>query len=453
MVKIGIWIPKIEYVSGWIETNIITELSKHVHVNIYCPNIQIYELIKAKSYKFKYKNIDLKIIEIQEPTKISKIFYKVRTFNRRKSNKSFAFYYKRVMFGEMRIIPRPFKFYLLKTSIYLHIKHIIKFIIKYPYLIVALIPGLNIFYEYLLKKIYARQQVIFPVGIDRSIKLLVIVSGNRELRTFTLIKAMKIYGIKTFISTQNWDNLTSKTLLYELPDLIGVMGANCAKQVANTQEIEFASIRPCGLPRFNPYRNFSSDRSELKKDKYSILYLGTNLPHNEINIVNDLFKYLSNFASHRNIMFHYKPHPNRRPRYFEEQLIFDSAINSAKTENYPAIDATHISQIFNADLIICAPTTMVIEAMLLGKNIILDLNDDGIHRTTASIAFNSFLHYESLKSIINLKKAHSYSELLKLLMFELDSKDILNFKYNIDNLIENKEESYSNHILKIIQNY
>jgi hypothetical protein len=450
MIKIGIWIPKIEYVSGWIETQIITELSKFVHVNIYCPNFQIYELIKSKSAEILHKNIDLRIVEIQEPSKISKIFFKVRTFNRRKSNKSFEFYYKRAMFGEMRIFPKPFKFYLLKTSSIVHVKHMIKFIVKYPYLIVALIPKLNIFYEYLLKKLHDRQQAIFPDGIDRDIKLLIIVSGNRELRSFALIKAMKIYGIKTFISTQNWDNLTSKTFLNELPDLIGVMGNNCIKQVANTQKIESAIIRPCGLPRFNPYRNISPDFSAVKKDKYSILYLGTSLPHNEINIVNDLFKYLINFASHRNIIFNYKPHPNRRPRYFEEKLIPDLALNSEKTENYPTIDNMHISQILSSDLIISAPTTMVIEAMLLGKNIILDLSDDGIHRTTSAIAFKSFLHYESLKSIQNLKKAHSYSDLLTLLKLELDFQSFSRLEYNIDDLIENKEVSYSNHILKMI---
>jgi len=296
-------------------------------------------------------------------------------------------------------------------------------------------------------KIITPLPVFFPHDLD----LFIIISGAREIRTSELIKALKVNRITTFLSIQNWDNLTSKNYLLDQPDYIGVMGNNCVKTVSSTQNIDSKHIIACGLPRFNPYRlkNYTVNKSQGKV--YTVLYLGTSLPHNENNLLNSISNYLEHVRiNDKKCRLIYKSHPNRRPRYLEEVLSSSIEVISVHTENYPEISSEHISLINNADLIVTAPSSILVEALLLNKNIIVDLTNDGVHRTTAALAFQNYDHYDSLHSVKNLKKAYTVTQLCEFIAAEANIVSPVEIVYNIEDLIENKESSYTIHIESIL---
>jgi hypothetical protein len=312
------------------------------------------------------------------------------------------------------------------------------------------IPLISLFFEKICKLIYHRFIPPLPVFFPSDLDLFIIISGAREIRTSELIKTLKTRKIKTFLSIQNWDNLTSKNLLLDQPDYIGVMGNNCVKTVSSTQNIDSRNIIACGLPRFNPYRLNNLNNNHFNGRVFTILYLGTSLPHNEKNLLNSISNYLESAQISKKYKLIYKPHPNRRPRYLEEVLNPKVEVNSVSTENYPKISSEHIALITQADLIVSAPTSMIIEVLLLNKNIIIDLTNDRVHRTTAALAFQNYDHYASLNSVINLKKAHSVNQLCELIEFEVNMLSPIKINYYLEDLIENSKSSYTDHIQSIL---
>jgi hypothetical protein len=149
----------------------------------------------------------------------------------------------------------------------------------------------------------------------------------------------------------------------------------------------------------------------------------------------------------------YKPHPGPRNRYKDDATFRHPVeiIPSSSREN-PIIDIEHTSVINKANIIISTPTSMVIECMILGKKTILDLTNDGVHRTTAGLQFSNRVHFKILNKINNLEKCFEVEQLTQNILFEFNNPTTGYIKYNLTDLIENDRSSYSYHILDVLKN-
>jgi hypothetical protein len=230
------------------------------------------------------------------------------------------------------------------------------------------------------------------------------------------------------------------------------MGRSCIELAEKAQNLNKNLMIPSGLPRFNPYRNIHTHKPKIKNKIFTILYLGTSVPHNEINLLNNLVSKLNNKLAGRDFRLVYKPHPYRRPTYFEEKLSGQYTVIQGKIEAFPPIKPEHIQLMEQADLVISAPTSMLIESMLLGKKTILDVTNDGIHRTTAAVVFKKFIHLMPLDLIRNLDKCYTPEQLFHSVLFAINDGSKEYTKYDLQQLIENSEYSYSVNILKLLEN-
>jgi hypothetical protein len=104
----------------------------------------------------------------------------------------------------------------------------------------------------------------------------------------------------------------------------------------------------------------------------------------------------------------------------------------------------------NADIVVSTPTSMVIECMILGKRVVLDLTNDGVNRSTTNLAYKNYIHFRILDKINNLEKCFSIDELRERIEYEFLSPSIDYINYNLEQLIENNKQSYSHHILGIL---
>jgi len=343
MKKIAIWVPKIEYVSGWTDSNILAEMAFKFSIFIFFPSDEVEKLLRSKLDKETLNKIELRLIHLPRINRISEGLRIVQSLRLRNSTKSFRYNFKRSFVGEVKLIPYPITLKSIIYSFYSNIRNIYKFFVNYPLSFFLFIPIISLIIEKIYRFMYDRLITPLPVFFPLDLDLFIIISGAREIRTSELIKALKIKGITTFLSIQNWDNLTSKNYLLDQPDYIGVMGNNCVKTVSSTQNIDSKHIIACGLPRFNPYRlkNYTVNKSQGKV--YTVLYLGTSLPHNENNLLNSISNYLENVRiNNKKCRLIYKPHPNRRPRYLEEVLSSNVEVVSVRTQNYPEISSEHI---------------------------------------------------------------------------------------------------------------
>jgi hypothetical protein len=277
-------------------------------------------------------------------------------------------------------------------------------------------------------------------------------STGVELQVFNMLAMAKILGKQTLITLENWDNLTSKRFIITVPDYIFVMGKDSADLASSIQGIDKNRIIVAGLPRFNPYRTMNGTDNTEYQDEFVVLYLGCYQPHNEVKLINDITDGLGNSNMDGKYRLIYKPHPGARNRLKDDpELQGPIDVISSSSRANPTIDTEHTSVIKRASIIISTPTSMLIECMLLGKKTILDLTNDGVHRTTAGLQFHNYIHFKVLNKISNLEKCFDVEQLIKSILFEFNHPTTDYINYDLADLIENTRPSYSYHILEVLK--
>jgi hypothetical protein len=448
--NIGIYIPKPEYISGWFDTEIMREISNSNRIFIYGPASVIEELTQNQVAK-TLANFEFKEIRLAKTSPVTRSYQFVSKIVWRNKNSTFSTQIKLSALGELRLFPVPFKTSRLVFAAGKNLKHLISYTLKYNFALIVFIRPIGKLFNYILKFLYNIGTYKIPNEMRLDVDVFIFLSGKHEKQLFDLIKSLKKLKIPTVLSIQNWDNLTSKSIVLTEPNYILVMGKSCIDLAVKAQNLNKNIIIPSGLPRFNPYRNIHTHKPKIKDKIFTILYLGTSVPHNEINLLNNLVSKLNNKLIGRDFKLVYKPHPYRRPTYFEEKLSDQYTLIQGKIEAFPPIKPEHIQLIEQSDLVISAPTSMLIESMLLGKKTILDVTNDGIHRTTAAVVFKKFIHLMPLDLIKNLDKCHTPEELFQCVLLAINDGSKECIKYDLQQLIENSEYSYSVNILKLLE--
>ena len=448
MKKIGIVILHPWYLPSWFESGVLEELTQSQKISIISTG-EIIEICKKNYSEFSLVNyIEITVTDAHFLTKAYSL---AAVMVRMKQNISFKFRVKNLIFSEVKLIPKPFTLKLFYFSIKTNLNYFVRYLIRYPYQVPLFVPGLNRIINEFLKYFFNRSTLGSPYEFKAEFDYLIFTSGAEDSKIFELIKKMKSTTTKSILCIENWDNLTSKRYMIYQADKILVLGQNSVKLARSIQGIQKDKVIAAGIPRFNPYRNIKKEYSGTSDSKFRILYLGCYTPHNEKKIINDLISKLDATILKNRYKIFYKPHPGARVRFLDDDWLSNNVeIYSSSERKNPAIDSAHISIIQNANMIICTPTSMVIECMLLGKKVILDVSDDGIHRTTAGKLFKKHVHLRVLESISLLKKCSRLDQFVESILDEYRNPTLDFIDYDLDELIENKSMSYAKHLLDII---
>jgi len=453
--NVGLFIYRNDYIPSWLGSGVLSELRNQCNIIIFTtPN-----LVKLiESYNEEWNHQNLKVVKIASPPNsfISSTYSFLLMLSMRRRSSSINFRLTRMKLGELRLFPRPYSisgsFFALKYNFKSFLRYF--FTLKYLNflrLFVPLVILLKIFKKYYDKEIYSISETL-PFNLDWA----VLPSGANEIYIYRLIKELNTVRIKTILCLENWDNLTSKSSVISKPDYIFVMGNNCKELATNVQNLDPKTIIVSGLPRFNLYRHYSTTKKSgfksILKNNINVLYLGCSLPHNEIDFLNNLITKLNKSSYKNKYSFKYKPHPARRSRFFESNNLSKEVeiIKNFSKKLVPVIDESHISLLNDPDIVIATPTTMLIEAMMVGKNIIVDATNDGVHRTTAALALKKYDHLNSVYSQGNLKICNTIDDVVVAL--EELSGNKTTVEYDLENMIENREKNYGTHLLKVILN-
>jgi hypothetical protein len=436
-------------VSSWLDTNIAQELSEKIELSIIGP-LEIIELAKTKNFN---KN-KISFIEMNLPpsTLISKAYFFVGMITKRKINSSFRIRIKYLVFGELKIFPKPFKFKTFYICAKSNLKNFLFYLKNYQYQLLAFIPIIDSLIFKFLRICYKYKKSIIPDTINANYDWIIFAGGNIEVQIYEMIKGLKNSRTKTILCIENWDNLTSKRFVISVPDFIFVIGEDTARQSAGIQGIDEKIIIPAGLPRLNPYRKKIESSAVNDFSMFTILYLGFYQPHNEIKLINFLIRELNSTSIRDQFQILYKPHPGPRSRFMDDSS-FEGPVKIIQAESRanPKIDAHHMNIMLKSNIVISTPTTMVIESMLLGKKTILDVTNDGVHRSTTGEAFKNYMHLKILNSISNLYKCYRPENILEHILDEFNNPTNHFIYYDLTKLIENTGNSYSDHILRAIK--
>ena len=439
-----------DYTKSWLDSGILDELSTHSNLIVYGQRNVI--------AKISNRSPLIRTSEIPDfnKSRSTQLLQLISLINRRSESSSFIFRLRRLVFGDLRIYPEKRTLLVLAHALIYNLRRFAKFTLSNPIELISFIPPLGRLFEHLLRRHFIKVSTkkFQNVTLDEEIELALIPSAAIEDLIYEFIEFLKTTSVTSAICIENWDNLTSKSILISIPDYVFVMGAYCKEHGVRIQEIEDSQIIVAGLPRFNPYRKIALEEHKLQRShgaKFRILYLGFSVPHNERNLIGELITLLDSSEMKDQYHFNYKPHPARQMRFHESRTvppnvrIIENTSGASGFSALPAIGPEHIQNILDSDIVISTPTSMAIESLLLDIPTIIDATDDGVHRTTASSSLKEYVHLRDLHKLEGILIGSSTSELFELLLHKFRNRGS-HSGLNLENLIESKRSSYASHI-------
>lgn len=242
-----------------------------------------------------------------------------------------------------------------------------------------------------------------------------------------LLIGAKDVGLKTLIAIDNWDHLTGKSIYPVKPDYFTVMGKRDIQHAVKIHDCDPLQVLPYGLPRFDLYRSLNHSCFESKPlKKKRVLYLGFSLAHAEERLVDLIAEKTETRYGGDRVEIHYRPHPGPWPRFdgfnLKNPNVIITEYGDLGRTAMPDMDDEFLNELLLADVVVGPPTTLLLEALLVGKVCVLDLTFDGYHRTTAGNSAKWHTHMQDLTTIPNLPMAHSKEDLVLEIHKALDSE-------------------------------
>ena len=378
-------------------------------------------------------------------------------------SKTFKFRHQKLKHYRIKDIKNHLKSFFVKPRIkeivfntcMLIIEEILLSLFKKKYVYNFFLPILKIF-DFQIKSIKSQIDKINP-------DLLILPSCAYDSELGTLYKSSKRKNSKLLLLIDNWDNLSSKSILIYKPCYMGVWGEQTKKHAIEIHNMDKKNVFCISNPRFQSY--FSSRNSNLKSNfnwKY-ILFLGTSMPLNEklvLNKLNNLIEKNSSLDSYKII---YRPHPWSRKDSFDlsklQNVIIDPQVveqfqsNSYSSRFQPNIDY-YPSLLQNSSIIIGGLTSMIIESSIMYKNYVVLAYRDEDHFESPETIYNSHLHFEGIETLPNIKLCRHLDNLENLVLNNLNSvdkiqKDLIDKKLNY--FVRNDDETYKERLLRICQ--
>ena len=274
-----------------------------------------------------------------------------------------------------------------------------------------------------------------------------------ELMTDYLTHARQI-KLRTILAIDNWDNLTSKSAFVVHPNLMTVMGAKCVEYAVEIHNSNPKTVLPIGLPRFDTYRTLWKNGGTTKRSSQKrVLYAGFSLAHSERRIVDALANFLDNQYGSGVIEVHYRPHPLAVPRIDNYEIKNPHVVvtehgNLSRT-GMPHMNEEFINALAEANVVVGAPTTLMLEAMLVGRPCVLDITSDKFHRTTAGNAAQRYTHMRDLLAVRDLARGETIDQLISAVNKILDA-GTTSVSYEIEHLYDTGGPSYAEQLTSIL---
>lgn len=425
MARVGVLLPTDGYVNGWVKSSVLVELSQE-HDIVLISNSHTIDAYLPKQSGDGYRFSSSVDFEFRESLLI-KLSQRALMFEFRKRSNSFVYRIERERFGLLRKFP-PLR-NLLNNSRYFFgtwIKHprlkALEFFTNYA-LIFSLVRQLCVILgdTYTKRKSKLLQACLTQADID----VLLIPTSGGETHVPIAIYASRLADVITILVIENWDNLSSKTVLKNLPDYVTSLGPQTSRHALAIHNYSKNQILEIGLPKFNLLDRYQSKHRIFQPNSDLVIgYMGTLPPHNEIRFLNKILSESQDYFGVKGLKIIYRQHPSQAKRRADLQLtqVNKSVVLHLQQDldTNVNVDQSYLAQISdliaNTHFIISTPTTALLEAILLGGKIILDGHDDGYHRTTAAFCLKKMTHLQeilNMKDLIICENAHQIVQMLK----------------------------------------
>lgn len=228
--------------------------------------------------------------------------------------------------------------------------------------------------------------------------------------------------ISCVILQSGWGNLSSKGIIHQKDLFLGCWGPQSSRHAERIQGLQISQISSIGAPHYEFLKLSSTDEIQrlrtklgVKENEKLILFGGSFRQFDETSILKQLDQAISNGKLNACKIL-YRPHPWRAARQHEEDffqfdwkhVIFDPDMRERYQKeqaergfikrNIPIFDMSYLSQLLSAvDIVISPMSTLLVEALIIGKPTIAIAFGDGKHTYNPSVTAQ-MTHFTELKT-------------------------------------------------------
>jgi len=260
---------------------------------------------------------------------------------------------------------------------------------------------------------------------------IILSGGNFSSMENTVGRLLKFRQIPNLLLVDNWDNLSSKSVLWNKPSKILVWGENMKEDAVQVHNIKEENVVIAGSYRLI----YPSEQGFQAIDKF-IYFIGSGLQHShEIEILMHLSVNLS-MCGDTGIKIVYRPHPfsirNQNFQYLLQQLSHFSNIQvdsdiilNESNAFYSESSLSHLALMtLKSEFIVATHSTVIVEALYFGKRVIAFSGAEYGVFSTQNI-WDMYTHLKQIENFSNLTVAVERVNFFKEVLRSLQNPVIL----------------------------
>lgn len=245
----------------------------------------------------------------------------------------------------------------------------------------------------------------------------VIWSQSMEPSSSSAVRISRQLKIPSILVADNWDNLFSKTVLVEKPDLVGCFGMQGAIFGSKLHEIPSENMIPLGSARFEIYR----EQKMVFQNRRIVLYAGSSIVSEDERVLRTILKVKNelDIATRSALIWKYRPHPY--PQKSSSDLsgilneftdLYIDSINGNKSvsDSWPKLSDS-VEELACTRIAVCMPTSYLLEVRINGVEVIIPSFEDNSEVTSCKTLLSSLEHLQGIKGLTGVTMAGSEMEL------------------------------------------
>jgi hypothetical protein len=241
-----------------------------------------------------------------------------------------------------------------------------------------------------------------------------------------LIWQSKLRSIKTIAIQENWDNLSSKTILYQHPDYFATWGEQSSAQLIRIHNFK-GGINEIGCIRLSEFHNYrkkilkiNHDKTKFLSQKYpvkTLLLIGSGDGEHDFIIAQECIRLINHCKEFLTSEFKltYRPHPYSSQLEKNCQKISKLGNVTIDRPSTSELDNYRMSLILNSNLVISLYSTMILESCILNRLCVIP-SFISIKRNFVTSNFldraEHYLGMSNFESLINLKSDEEFQDIL-----------------------------------------
>jgi hypothetical protein len=289
--------------------------------------------------------------------------------------------------------------------------------------------------------------------------LTLLVANANDLKTELISASLNHLNSQWMLVVENWDNISSKLATHRNPSYLGVWSPQTLRQAQELYGYPKERIKILGSSRINlgSLALLASAAFPLGKPANAknvrVFYPGAGVQYETYDFI---FQLKKNFnQSDFPVQLIYRPHPlsikEHGAEYYkrwEPEIEIDwPAILNPTICDWPVLDISMYEKMITSEIVIGSPTTFLLEAIVLGKLIALDMRLTGDIHSPQSL-FQTYAHFKEILDSADIPQIR-FPDGTNDEIFEL-----MNVGQNLDNLRKDilglPKDGFVKHLVSVI---